>query len=675
MADTGHSAKPVYQFGHFEAVQETGELYRRGQLVKIQELPFRVLVTLLEQQGKIVSRNQLAKQLWPDKTFVEFDQGVSTAVTKLRQAIGDVAENPRFIETVPRRGYRFIAPVTLKNEVPEASAPAVPSVAPISSLNSEPERPAAPVSRSPRRWMWAAGAAVLLLAGLCAFLFRAPFRSKAVFHENDRVILADFDNATGDELYDYTLNSALRVKLDESPYFSLVSANTVQTAMEQLGRTNGRASVKDAQLICQTVHAQAIAHGALSLAQAGAVQLRLEVDACGTGAKLAEEDVLSPSKDFLLTSLGESADRLRRKLGEPESSLQRFSTPLIQATTASFSALNAFASGEQKRARGLDHETLADYKLATDLDPEFALAYARLGTIYMNESEPELSRAAYQKAFDLRAHTTERERLYLTAHYSTSGSGDLERGVEVYRLWRQLYPQDLVAPNNLADIYETLGQPEQARLMAQAALRINPDNAFPYACLLQADQRLGRYDEAREVWREATDRKLNNSVISRMAMFRVGVAQGDDALVRQQLEWAAGNPREGEFLSLVGWMKAASGHLREAQTYFHRAQSVALNNGLKTFAAETGEDLAQFEADFGDTAEARAEVQRSLKLDPSEPNVSAFGAMILANTGDSKQAEGQGRSSRDRGSAGYPSDQIGSADGEGAREPAKLPPG
>lgn len=644
MAETKQPTRVVYRFGNFEVAPETGELYRRGQRVRIQELPFRVLVSLLEQQGRIVSRDILAKQLWPDNTFVEFDQGLSTAVTKLRQAIGDLADNPRFIETVPRRGYRFIAPVTVEGLMLESLQPPASTVAVVVSEPQPESPPPTPPPELPKRrlpglWKWSAAASFLVLLGLCVFLFRAPFRARAGLRANDRVVLADFDNATGKGVFDDTLNSALRVKLDESPFFSLVPQKTVQTALEQLGRAaNGHLSPKDAQLICHAVHAQAIVHGSVSPAEGG-LRLRLEAQSCGAEGTLAEEAALSPAMDLLLTSLGNAADNLRRGLGEPESSVQRFGTPMVQATTASFSALKAFASGEEKRMRGQDHETIGDYKLATDLDPEFALAYARLGTIYLNENEAELSRAAYQKAFDLRLHTTERERLYLTAHYYNSAIGDMERTVEVYKLWRQLYPQDLIAPNNLADIYETLGKPDQALLMAREALRINPDNAFPYAGLLQANQRLGRYQDARQVWGQATARKLNDSVISRMAMFRVGVAQGDDALIKQQTDWAVGNPREGEILMLVGWVKAASGHLREAQTIFHRVEEIALGNGLKEFAADTGEDLAQFESDFGETAQARAEVEHSLKLAPEELNVNAFAAMVLANAGDWKQAE------------------------------------
>ncbi len=627
MADTKEPTRVVYRFGNFEVAPETGELYRRGQRVRIQELPFRVLVTLLEQHGQIVSRELLAKQLWPENTFVEFDQGVSTAVTKLRQAIGDAADNPRFIETVPRRGYRFIAPVTLGgNELP---------VAAVAVATSEPELPAAavtPRSRSP--WKWTAAACALLLAGLAVVVARGRFHTGPALRANDRLVLADFDNATGNGVFDDTLNSALRVKLDESPFFSLVPPRAVQRALEQLGReATARLPQKDAEVICQAVHGQAIVHGAVSPAEGG-LRLRLEAKSCATGKVLAEQEVLSPSMDLMLTTLGQASDNLRRELGEPEASVKRFGTPMMQATTASLSALKAFAAGEEKRVRGQDYETIGDYKLATDLDPEFALAYARLGTIYLNANEAERSHAAYQKAFDLRGHTTERERLYLTAHYYTSARGDLEKAVEVYNLWRQLYPQDLIAPNNLADLYEQLGQPELSLAMAREALRINPDNAFPYAGMLQATQRLGRYEEARETWRQATAKKLDNSVLARMAMFRVGIAEGDSALVKQQLDWAVGNPREGEILMLMGWVKTASGQLREAQTIFHRAQEIGLSNGLKEYAADTGEDLAQFESDLGKTQQARAEVERSLKLAPEEPNVNAFAALVLANTGD-----------------------------------------
>ncbi len=646
MTETKHPAKLIYRFGHFEVRPEVGELYRRGQRVRIQDLPFRVLVTLLEQEGQIVTRDVLAKQLWPENIFVEFDQGLSTAVAKLRQALGDVAENPRFVETVPRRGYRFIAPVT--QEVlaqPEIAPTTLPEeqldhqLPPRTEPTAEVTALAAVEPKHPMLWGWQWTIATILLLFLAGgfFFLRTPVRTRTMLRANDRVLLADFDNATGNAVFNDTLMSALRVKLDESPYFSLVSARSVQAAMERQGISgNDRIQAKDAQRLCQAVHATAIVQGSVSPMRDG-LRLRLEARMCG-GATFAEEEAFSPSTDALLFTLGGSADRLRRSLGEPESSIQRFGTPILQATTASFPALQAFAAGEQKRARGQDHETIADYKLATDLDPEFALAYARLGTIYGNENEAELSRAVYQKAFDLRMHTTERERLYLTAHYYGSAVGDAQRAVEVYKLWRQLYPEDLIAPNNLADSYETLGQPEQARLMALEARRIAPDNAFPFAGLLQADQRLGLYDEARSVWREATARKLGDSVISRMAMFRIGVATGDEAMIHQQTEWAVGNPREGELLTLEGWVEAAAGRLHAAQTLFHKAQDIELNNGLKESAADEGLELAQFEADFGKTREARAEVMRALSLAPGELNVKAFAASILAVTGDAKQA-------------------------------------
>ncbi|GAA3765505.1 winged helix-turn-helix domain-containing protein [Terriglobus aquaticus] len=645
MAETRYAPVLIYRFGHFEVMPEAGELYRRGQRVRIQELPFRVLVTLLEQHGQIVPRDVLAKQLWPQDVFVEFDQGLSTAVAKLRQALGDVADNPRFIETVPRRGYRFIAPVM--QESPALSAPAKPELQSLTpppheelSVATTAEQSIIPEPRVGRRFSdhlrWFAAAALLLLAGGALFLLR-PSKVQTPLRANDQILLTDFDNTTGNVVFTETLLSALRIKLEESPYFALTSAKATQAALEQGGvQGTGRVSLQDAQRICGTLHAKAIVHGTVAPIRDG-LRVQLQAELCNGGA-LVQEEAFSPSTNALLLTLGDTADRLRRDLGEPESSVKRFGTPILQATTSSLPALQAFASGEQKRARGQDHETIADYKLATDLDPEFALAYARLGTVYGNENETELSRAVYQKAFDLRLHTTERERLYLTAHYYSSALGDAERAEEVYNLWRQLYPEDLIAPNNLADLYETLGEPELARAMAREAVRIAPNNAFPYAGLLQADQRLGLYEEARSVWHDASVKKLDDSIISRMAMFRVGVAQGDAALIQQQEEWAAGNPRQAEMLMLEGWVCVAEGRLRAAQTLFHRAQEVALNNGLKESAADAGLELAQFEADIGQIQEARTEVGHSLRLAPDVLNVKAFAAMVLAVAGEPTQA-------------------------------------
>jgi len=631
MADTKPPAGTVYRFGNFELVPDAGVLRRHGDRVRIQELPLRLLVALLEQPGQIVSREVLAKRLWPGNTFVEFDQGLTTAAAKLRQALGDLADNPRFIETVPRRGYRFIAPVA-------ATPPGIDEAG--RAASSAPDSEPVAAGLFPRWMLWAALLAAVTAVGVAAGSFLVQ-RNKAArrLHAGDVLLLSDFENSTGNLLFDETLDSALRVKLQESPFFNLAPVKTLHAALMQSGRNSAsHVSAGDALAVCQALAANAILQGGIEPSASGFV-LRLRALTCGSGRRIAEQQAYAASPELVLAALGNTIDLLRRDLGEPESSISHFATPIMQATTTSLAALRAFSQGEVKRARGLDVETIGDYKLATDLDPQFALAYARMGVIYTNAQEMELGRKNYQKAFDLREHATERERLYLTSHYYSAVAGDLEKAADVYKLWRQLYPQDVIAPNNLADIYEILGLPGQALEMAREALRIDPGNAFPYATLAQATQRSGRYAETRNVWRQAAAKNLDNSVLLRSVLFRIGFAQGDDALMQDQMKWAAGNPREGEFWLLMGWSRMATGHVREAQSYFHQAQQVAIKNGFAEFAGDAGEDLAEFEADFGDPHSAQAEIRRSLALAPDDRNTQAFAALILANAGQLRAAE------------------------------------
>jgi DNA-binding winged helix-turn-helix (wHTH) protein/tetratricopeptide (TPR) repeat protein len=651
---TGSSQRqPMYRFGLYEVFPDAGELWKHGHRIKLQEQPFRLLVALLERPGEIVSREAIRERLWPENTFVEFDQSLGTAVTKLRQALNDEADNPRFIETIPKRGYRFIAPVT-RVAAPEAATPvatqaAAPQDSPQNPTQSQSEAASpkdtathAPPAAAKRRWLWAALTVVLAAAALAAFLYRHNHAATAALQPNDSLILAAIENSTGDTIFDDTLSQAIRVKLAESPYFNVVSERAVRAALTKSGGTaaaqaSAKISTEDARAECAALNAKAVVSGNV-IARPGGYALTLIAAPCGPGRSLATEQVSAASREEVLSALGTATDNLRRKLGEPKDSIQRFGTPVADATTSSLAALQAFSNGEIKRNRGLDTESIQDYKLATDLDPNFALAYARLGVLYCNSDEQTQCGANYQKAFDLREHTTERERLIITAHYYSAVPGDLEKTVEVYLLWRQLYPNDVVPPNNLSDFYEQLGQPDKSLQFARDAVKLNPNNVFPYTNVVQAAQRLGKFDEAKKTYAEAASRNLDY-IGFHMALFQIAFAEHDEAEMQRQADWAKGNPREGELLDLIAWSHAARGQMKIARTYFRQAEEVSGKNGLTEFAADIMEDDAQFEVDFGFVPEGRAQTEAALKLAPDEINVIAFAAMIFARAGDLERAE------------------------------------
>ena len=627
---TGHThSPPAYRFGLFEAFPESCELFKQGRRIRLQEQPFRILIALLERPGEIVARETIRQRLWPENTFVEFDQSLGTAITKLRQGLGDDADNPRFIETVPRRGYRFLAPVTR----------VLPQVVTTASTNSEvqPSTKLTPASVGirgvSRNRAWIALVTVSLFVGAAVFAYRLR-EAHPLLSSSDAVVLAGFRNTTGDIFFDGTLYRVVRVKLEESPFLNVVPEKLTRAAIEKSeGKVPNEISLEDARAACSDLSAKAVIYGEISRA-GQELQVRLLASPCLQGRPWVMEEVTGATPEQIVSQVSLATDRLRWRLGEPQASIDRFKTPIAQATTYSLAALKAFSVGEEKRSRGLDFETLSDYKLATDLDQNFALAYARMGTINSNIQEFARGALNYQKAFELREHTTERERLYITSHYYSTVFGDLEKTAEVYSLWRQMYPRDLIPPNNLADTYTILGQPEKAFEMGVEALRLGPSNGFPYIVYCQAAQRLGKYGEAKTAARDAIAKKLDGLNLH-MVLFRIAFAEKDDAAMQHELDWAHGNPREGESLDLVGWANTARGRPHEARNNFHRAEEVALRNDLKEFAADVAEDEAQFEADLGFPAQARQETKWALKIAPDELNVKAFAALILAEVGDS----------------------------------------
>src|SRR5450631_512061 len=491
-----------YKFGTFEANSASGELLRQGVRVKLQEQPFRFLVLLLERAGEVVSREELRSRLWPEDTFVEFDNSLNVAVGKLRDALRDDAETPRFIETVPRRGYRFLA------EVASPDSGEVPAIA----MDAPPEGVSSVNVRHRLPWILLA----ILCAGLVAVValpvvtrrFASP-----ILNNSDRVVLADFQNGTGDPVFDGTLLPAFRLKLEESPYFTVVSqASLLKTIKSQGKATDAPISIDSARSACRSLSAKAVVRGAIFRAANG-YRITVEARRCSDGKTLVSEEAQAPLPADVLQNLGQATASLRRRLGEPTESVTHFDTPLAQATTTSLAALKAFSLGEEKRAQGQDYETASYYKMAVDLDPQFALAYGRLGAIYVNAQEFELGKQYYQKAFDLREHTTERERLYLMTHYYSGVTGELDKTLQAYEIWRQLYPNDLVAANNLADIFIVLGEPDKAIEPARDAVRISPKNAFPYVGLMGAYMRSGHFAEAKETYQQAVALKVDGFLL------------------------------------------------------------------------------------------------------------------------------------------------------------------
>jgi tetratricopeptide (TPR) repeat protein len=504
-------------------------------------------------------------------------------------------------------------------------------------VRSERSVVAAAVGQVKRRKAAVLGVAVLVLAGAIAMILLP--RSAPALTERDSILLADFANTTGEPVFDETLKKALAVHLDQSPFLNVVPDERVRETLGYMGRSpEDRVTSSVAREICQRDGIKAMLGG--SIASLGShYAIHLEALNCATGATLAREQAEAESKEQVLVALGKAATGLREKLGESLASIQRFDVPLEQATTSSLDALKAFSLGEARRAAGQEPESVPFYERATELDPNFALSYARLGTVYGNLGENEQAKSYRKKAFDLRERVSQRERLYIESHYYVSVTGELDKGVQSYELWKESYPRDSIPYNNLAIEYTERGQFEKALENGREAMRLDPDDYHAYQAVARAYLGLTRLDEAKAVLEAAREKKIDGEPIHQYLRV-IAVLEGDAAALQREADWARGN-KEAELNMAVedAQQAAAKGQMRRSRELFARGRGMAEGQNLNELAAHLRLTEAVAEAGAGNLKRAAAGVAEALTLSRSA-NVLLRAARLLAETGDEGKAQG-----------------------------------
>lgn len=488
---------------------------------------------------------------------------------------------------------------------------------------------------APRRsWRWVfSGLAILAICGSALIAVIRHSRPPPM-NEADLVLVSDFVNTTGEPVFDGSLKQALTVKLAESPYFNLVLDAITRQTLKLMDRSPDERVVPPlAREVCQREGAKVTVTGAI-LRLGDKDVLDLDAINCLTGASLAHEEIDAPNRDRVLNRLGQAIPRLRRKLGESLSSIRRFDTPIEQATTKSLAALKAYTAGDERRSQGKDEESIQFYKLAIDLDPEFAIAYARLGAVYSNLNQPRISDQYLQQAFERRGHVTEREQFYIAGH----SLKDTDTTVENCKLWGQVYPHDWIPFNNLSDEYSRLGEVDKAVEAGQQALRLNPNHSFPYGALAQAYQRSSRFTEARTVCEKAIARKLDGWTIHRI-LWEAAFVEDDTAGLQREEDWFKGQPMESWIVYEQATTDLSFGQFHKSQSAFQRSRTLAINHDLREFAAAIALDEAQFDADLGNTREVRSLTDESLRLAADSPDIRSSAAVALARAGDVRRSE------------------------------------
>src|SRR6266852_4002652 len=461
---------------------------------------------------------------------------------------------------------------TAQHSVPAeaiASSAAAPVSAPSKASISQPvtsSASAAPATKSfARDWRFLAPAVVLLTALAAGALYWRSTKVHALT-EKDSIVLADFVNTTGDAVFDDTLKQALSVKLEESPFLNVVPEQRVRETLRLMSRSpDERLSPPVAREVCQRQSVKAMIAGEIAPLGSNYV-ITVKASICQSGDSLAQEQVEATSKERVLGALGEAASKLRAKLGESLGSVQKFDVPIEQATTSSLEALKAYTLAEQERARGRETEAVPLFKHAIELDPNFAMAYGTLATTYGNLGQTDLTIEYTAKAFALRDRVSEPEKFYLTSHYYDFVTGELDKVIETYQLWKQTYPRDWTPWNNLALSYDEMGMYDKALASAQEAMRLNPDHSFPYVNVAAAYQALNRSEEAKAVAKKRLAVAPDPPAL-RYLLYQIAFIQGDSAGMQEQVLWFVGKPNEYLMNRLQGEAAASAGRLQKSRQF------------------------------------------------------------------------------------------------------------
>jgi eukaryotic-like serine/threonine-protein kinase len=490
-------------------------------------------------------------------------------------------------------------------------------------------------TRSTRLWNFAVlGFAALAIAAM-VFVFVTRKRSAAITGR-DAILVDDFVNTTGDAIFDGTLKKAVAVDLGQSPYLNVVSDQEIRETLQLMGKPpDERITNEVGKEICLRDGIKAMLTG--SIASLGKEYV-ITVDAvnAATGESLAQQQVQANSKEAVLNSLDRAAAQLREKLGESLASVQKFGKPLSEATTPSLDALKAFSLGDAKHFGGQDLESIPFYQRAVELDPNFALGYARMGVAYGNIGQNELAEQYKQKAFDLRDRASEHEKFYITSHYYAD-SGQLDKGIAALELYKQTYPRDSARYNNLAIIYRSLGQFDNALQNARMGVEVDPDGLNNYMNMAQSYLALNRIDEAKAILQEALRRNLNASGIHGLLSY-IAWLEGDEASSDREMELMKNTPDvEITVLGIKSGMAAYYGKLQEARELGSKMRADAERLSLTEAAANEYQSESAMEALAGNQARALEDVTQALKISNS-PNIVLGCATILAYLGEETKA-------------------------------------
>jgi eukaryotic-like serine/threonine-protein kinase len=660
----------VKSFGSFRLDTANHCLWRDADRVSITPKAYDVLCHLVVNSGRLVTPDEMLQAVWTD-TYVN-PEVFRKYILEIRRALGDKLDDPQFVETVPKRGYRFIAPVCDDSEggTSDAAEAIMVSTADVTvplarlddpKLELPPTSDETSLTRSgkfsgvgallapsvlvrvmSRRVGGMATILAMLVILLLAVTSHFYFQRTPKLTDKDTIVLADFANRTGDPVFDDTLKTGLSVALNQSPFLNVVSDEKIGATLKLMRRPPDTKLTPDiARELCQRARSKAYIAG--SIASLGSqFVLGLKAVDCQSGDTLAQEQATAAAKEKVLGALAKSASKLRGELGESLVTVQKLNAPLYEETTSSLAALKAYSLGVKEDRRNGPSAALPYFQRAIELDPNFAHGYEAVGIDYEAMAELERARGYYAKAFQLREHTSERERLSITAFYYESVTGELEKAVQSYQEAVESYPRVPQWHGNLAEMYAEQGLFEKAAEEYREVMPLAPDDVGLYSDFANILLALQRFDQAQEIIQQAEARKLDNGTL-RYALYALAFLKADYPAMAKEQRWFQGKPEENLGLSLASDTEAYAGHIRRARELTKRSIDSAIHADSKETAAIWEEIAAQREAAFGNLAEAKKAAAEGLKLAPTSPNAAAEAALAFAMAGDAARAESLGQ--------------------------------
>jgi DNA-binding winged helix-turn-helix (wHTH) protein/Flp pilus assembly protein TadD len=613
-------AVELYRFGPFELDRGAYQLRSEGRDVRLERIPLDVLFLLVERSGRLVLREEILEHVWGKDVFVDVDTSINTAVRKIRQALKDDPDSPKFLATVPSKGYRFVAPVDKFDTATPAAASAIERLEPLASSEGR---------------VWSGGWKILLAATLTLAIALMVFfrlRQQHALTEEDTIVLADFTNTTGDVIFDDTLREGLAVQLAQSPFLTQISDEEVQRILRMMKQpADSRLTPQIAREICHRANGTAVLDS--SIGQIGSrYNLIVKAVNCSSGETLASTEVQAGDKNHILDALGRAASDIRKRLGESLATIRKFDSPLVQATTSSLDALKAYSLGVAKFDSGDLANAIPLFQRSIELDPLFAMAHADLGRSYQVLGQYERMEEQVRKAFELRDRVSEREKFEITAGFHQFVTNQILQTVQTCELWEQSYPRDFTPHRILGFENGALARYERSAEEFRKAMELDPNQALPYAGLINDYSALDRFAEAHAVYQQAQARRLDAREVQRQR-YKLAFVEGDaEMMTRLGVALSAEPGFESEVSSEESHTAGYFGHLARARELSSRSENDALrDNDPGTAARIVGEEAVR-EALFGNRGRARARAIEAVKLG-GQP------AMAFALAGDAADAK------------------------------------